>query len=414
MATASVVSEEKYCFEIQVSEVKRIIETHFRKLIKCLKERERKLLKDLEEMLNTFKKEREKYQSRISKLKEVLKLTRNILESENEDIEVSNINELISKQKVFTSEFSAKRIRVEFDGTVFGLAEELGRIVVSESTAGVSSLPVLAHKSGMTPVVRVGGKRSSEEGMFNFPYGVAVDYQTGNIYASDQNNNRIQVFDNNGEYLYKFGDKMDSPCSIAISENRVFVSQFYSNCVVVYGLNGTLVKQFGSRGSGESQFKYPRAIAISETNGDIYVCDCGNNRIQIFSKEFQFKSQFGQGILKTPYDIKLTHEFIYVLCYCEPFLCSFTHDFIQTHNTAISSISKHLKGPHSFCIDGSDHFIISDWSQDAIFIFNQQRELIHTITSVYFPCGITLDSKERLLVVDYYNHSLLIFGFLFS
>ena len=44
-------------------------------------------------------------------------------------------------------------IRVEFDGTVFGLYEEPGRIVVTESTAGVSSLPILAHNSGMTPVV---------------------------------------------------------------------------------------------------------------------------------------------------------------------------------------------------------------------------------------------------------------------
>ena len=48
----------------------------------------------------------------------------------------------------------------DFDGTVFGLAEELGRIVVTESTAGVSSLHVLAHKSEMTPAVRVGGKKS--------------------------------------------------------------------------------------------------------------------------------------------------------------------------------------------------------------------------------------------------------------
>ena len=79
----------------------------------------------------------------------------------------------------------AKIICVEFDGSVNGLTEELGRIVVTGSTAGVSSLPVLAHKSGMTPVVRVGWKQSSEEGMFDFPYGVAVDYQTGNIYVSD-------------------------------------------------------------------------------------------------------------------------------------------------------------------------------------------------------------------------------------
>ena len=75
-------------------------------------------------------------------------------------------------------------IRVEFDGTVSSLAEEPGRIVITESTAGVSSLPVLAHKSGMAPVVRVGGFESSEKGMINYPYGVAVDYQTGNIYVS--------------------------------------------------------------------------------------------------------------------------------------------------------------------------------------------------------------------------------------
>ena len=62
--------------------------------------------------------------------------------------------------------------------------------------------------------------------MFIHPYGVAVDYQTGNIYVSEVYNNRVQVFDSNGEYLCKFGDKINSPRSIAISENRVFVSQF--------------------------------------------------------------------------------------------------------------------------------------------------------------------------------------------
>ena len=160
-------------------------------------------------------------------------------------------------------------IRVEFDGTVFGLDEESGRIVVTECTAGVSSLPVLAHKSGMTPVVRVGGNQSSEEGMFNSPYGVAVDYQTGNIYVSNISNDRVQVFDSNAAYLYKFGDQMNSPRSIAISENRVFVSQFHSNCVSVHDLNGTLITQLGS--IGESQLHCPIGIAINGMNGDMCV-----------------------------------------------------------------------------------------------------------------------------------------------
>ena len=293
-------------------------------------------------------------------------------------------------------------------GQCFGLAEELGRIVVTESTARVSSLPVLAHKSGMTPVVRVGGEQSSEEGMFNYPYGVAVDYQTGNIYVSDQYNSRVQVFNSTGRYLYKFGDNMDIPRSIAISENRVFVCQYDSNCVSVHDLNGTLITQF--RAIEEPQFSQLIGIAISEVNGDIYVCGKNNNIIQLFCKDLPLKSQFGEGILKTlPFDIKLTNEFIYVLCHDEPFLYSFTHDFIQMNNTAIKSISRHLKGASSFCIDGSGNFIISDLILNAIFIFNQQLELVHTVTdSISRPNGVTLDSKGKILAVGY-THSLLIF-----
>ena len=298
-------------------------------------------------------------------------------------------------------------IGVEFDGAVNGLAEELGGIVVTESTAGVSSLPVLAFKSGMTPVVRVGGKQSSEEGMFNSPFGVAVDYQTRNIYVSDQNNNRVQVFNSIGEYLYKFGDQVNIPLRIAISDNRVFVSQYNSNCVSVHDLNGTLITELGSL--GESQLDYLIGITINEMNGDIYVCDPNNHRIQMFYKYLPLKSQFGQGILNRPCNIELTNEFIYVLCCYEPFLYSFTYDFTQTHNTAISSISKHLKGPSGFCIDLSGHFIISDSILKAIFIFNQQGESVRKITdSLSRPFGVTLDSKGRILVVDY-NHSLLIF-----
>ena len=297
--------------------------------------------------------------------------------------------------------------RVEIDETVFGLAEEPDRIVVTESTAGVSSLPVLAHKSGMTPVVRVGGKLSSEGGMFSYPYGVAVDYQTGNIYVSDLGNNRVQVFDSNGRYLYKFEDKMNNPDSIAISENRVFVSQYDSNCVSVHDLNGTLITLFGS--IGESLLQGPTGIAISEMNGDIYVCDSVNNRIQMFCKDLPLKSQFGQGILKSSYDIKLANEFIYVLSCNDPFLYSFAYDFTQTDNTVINSISRHLKEPFSFCIDGSGHFIISDYSRDVICIFNQQGELVHTVTdSISRPYGVTLDSKGKILVVGY-DHTLLIF-----
>ena len=298
-------------------------------------------------------------------------------------------------------------IRVQSNWTVNSQTEELDGIVVTEPIAGVSCLPVLSHKSGMTPVVKVGGQPSAEEGTFNWPYDVAVDYQTGDIYVSEISNKRVQVFESNGTYLYKFGHQVNCPRSIAISENKVFVSQFNSNFVLVYDVNGNLITQFGS--IGECQMHRPTGITINEINGDIYVCDQKNNIIRMFFKDLPSKSHFGQGILKAPFDIKLTDQFMYVLCCYEPFLYSFTYDFTQIHNTAIISISKHLKHSSSFCIDRSGHFIISNSCQNAVFIFNQQGELAHTITdSISGPFGVTLDSKGRILVVGS-NHSLLIF-----
>ena len=113
--------------------------------------------------------------------------------------------------------------------------------------------------------------------------------------------------------MYKFEEKMNGPCSIAISQNRVFVTQYLSHCVLVYDLNGTLITQLGGICYGVSQFLYPHGITISKSKGDIYVCDYLNNRIQTFSKEFPVIFYFGQGILKSPCDIQLTNASIYVL-----------------------------------------------------------------------------------------------------
>ena len=241
-----------------------------------------------------------------------------------------------------------------------------------------------------------------------------MHYQTGNIFVADQSNSRVQVFDKDGKYLYKFGDrngagKMNCPLFIAFYQNTVFVSQNGAGCLLVYDLNGIFLNQLGTPGNGEGHLNSPHGITINELNGDIFVCDWGNDRVQIFSKDFLFKSQFGKGILKSPSDIKLTNEYIYVLSYKNPFLYSFNYNLTQVETAVLNSISKHLKLPNSFCIDGAINFIISDYRHDAIFLFNQEGNLVHKIAdSIQNPVGVTLDARGRIILVDH-NHRLLIF-----
>ena len=177
----------------------------------------------------------------------------------------------------------------------------------------------------------------------------------------------------------------------------------------VYDLNGTFVRQVGTPGNGEGQLNNPHGIAINESNGDIFVCDYGNNRVAIFSKDFLFKSQLGQGTLNSPTDIKLTNESIYVLSLSNPFLYSFNYELTPSQNAVPNSISNQLKQPYAFCIDGAGNFIVSDYSLNSIIIFNRQGDLVHRITdSVQSPTGVTLDARGRIILVGY-NHRLLIF-----
>ena len=202
---------------------------------------------------------------------------------------------------------------------------------------------------------------------------------------------------------------MKSPLCIAINKEKVFVTQLQGGCVLVFDLKGNFIFQIGNTGSGEGQFNRPYGITVNEYNGDIYVCDLSNKRIQIFSENYSFKSQFGKETLQSPTDIQLTRDNIYVLSHIKPFLTIFNYNFTPVQNIISNSISNYLKSPYCFVIDGAGNIIISDHGLNSVFIFNQQGEFLHSLKdSIYEPMGVCIDSKGRIIVVGF-NGCLFIF-----
>ncbi|MCZ8161124.1 MAG: 6-bladed beta-propeller, partial [Microcystis sp. LE19-196.1B] len=51
---------------------------------------------------------------------------------------------------------------------------------------------------------------------------------------------------------------------------------------------------FGSGGSGNGQFSNPFGLAVG-SDGNIYVADSANNRVQVFNSRGVFQSAFGSG-----------------------------------------------------------------------------------------------------------------------
>ena len=115
---------------------------------------------------------------------------------------------------------------------------------------------------------------------FLFPNGVAVD-DKNNVYISDGDNRRVQVFSPDGTFL-RFIDTSGVPRGIAIDEKqRLYVVDALANDVEIYQLDGKSITQFGSRGFGPGQFNYPNDVTLDD-RGRIYVTDRENNQVQVW------------------------------------------------------------------------------------------------------------------------------------
>ena len=145
------------------------------------------------------------------------------------------------------------------------------------------------YKSKKQPLVSV-CEKGNGMGLLSLPRGVTVENETGNIYIADTEDNCVKVFNSTDKYLFKFGDKEDEgkmylPFSVAICGDRILISQ-YNHCILNYQLNGKFISKIGKYGNGELEFNCPLGLTIDESNGNIYVSDCDNNRIQILSQDF--------------------------------------------------------------------------------------------------------------------------------
>ena len=164
--------------------------------------------------------------------------------------------------------------------------EDLHRITMMEVTA-----------DGAVSVAGF-GSYGTAPGQFVMPQGAAID-PWGRIWVADSLNNRIQVFDINGQFLRSIetfgdGDRFSEPGGPTVDgEGYVYLPDSGNDRVVVLDKNGDLVRTWGETGSGDGQFGHPMSVAVSNDGETLYVSELYNARIQMFTVEGQFLSSFG-------------------------------------------------------------------------------------------------------------------------
>lgn len=135
------------------------------------------------------------------------------------------------------------------------------------------------------------GKFGSNEGEFNIPHGIDLD-NSGNVYVADRENNRIQKFDNQGNFITSWQNtETDQLYSVAIDNknNHLYgIDYLIVDKTVIKGsdifrfdLNANIQLQFGRSGMYEGPISRYHDIAVDDA-GNIYVGDILGNKVQKF------------------------------------------------------------------------------------------------------------------------------------
>ncbi len=69
---------------------------------------------------------------------------------------------------------------------------------------------------------------------------------------------------------------------IYIKKGTIIVSEYRNHRVQVFNSEGEFVFKFGSEGVNDGQLWGVKKVAINHENGDLFIVDCYNHRIQIF------------------------------------------------------------------------------------------------------------------------------------
>jgi DNA-binding beta-propeller fold protein YncE len=131
--------------------------------------------------------------------------------------------------------------------------------------------------------IKAWGKKGKGPGEFDIAHSIAIDAK-GLVYVADRNNQRIQVFDADGNYVRE-SRHPGTPCGLAISSDQhLWLAHGHAGQVLKLDLDGRVLGITGKQGKGLGQFGEAHFIAVA-TSGRVYVADTLNWRVQKFVKK---------------------------------------------------------------------------------------------------------------------------------
>lgn len=139
------------------------------------------------------------------------------------------------------------------------------------------------------------------------PVGLAINTENRFLYVVDTQQDQVIVYDadtlkllrrigtgGKNHYLTTPGD-FGAPQGVALDKDgNVYVTDTLNNRVEIFDADGNFISLFGKHGDGPGYFSRPKGIAIN-CDGHIWVADEMEDRLQVFNREGQLLTYIGLG-----------------------------------------------------------------------------------------------------------------------
>jgi DNA-binding beta-propeller fold protein YncE len=138
------------------------------------------------------------------------------------------------------------------------------------------------------------------------PVGLAIDNENRFLYVVDTQQDQVIVYDadtlkllrrigtgGKNHYLTTPGD-FGAPQGVAVDKDGdVYVTDTMNNRVEIFDADGKFISLFGKHGDGPGYFARPKGIAV-DCDGHIWVADQMEDRLQVFDREGQLLTYLGE------------------------------------------------------------------------------------------------------------------------
>ena len=299
--------------------------------------------------------------------------------------------------------------------------------VVKEEGQHIRGSPSLtiSAKSAMeklrTPILTLRGVKG--------PWGVAIN-QRGEVIVAEYGGHCVSVFSPSGEKLRTFGTRgsgqgqFQYPRGIAVDgEWNILVADSENHRIQKFTPEGQFLTAVGAKGTGPLQFDFPTDIVLNTANKKVYVTDCWNDRVQVLNSDLTFSSSFGKhgsgkGQFYYPYGIACDSTGkVYVTDHHNHRVQVFMAEgkFLKMFGRRGAGRGE-LRGPNGVAIDSNDMVYVSEWANHRVSVFTSGGVFVTSFGSrgegpgqFKASYGVAVDNSGVVYVCDCVNNCVQIF-----